>query len=364
MAETQTISKLDIHKKGSTPSVLQTSFNYYAPSTPPQLNDLSILSGSSPDLTSHAGIPVTDLRSLPPPITIYNHETHGFQILEQPLPIDSSHESVHDPKVMTTQYYPAIISLLKEKFGIRSGVVINHTLRDVKDFSNFDPKKPHLQGLAPFFIAHSDYTAAGVRAHLWAMTPKWLEESDTVEGTTEEERELFLRLRDEIATAEDAAMVKAGIEPGDGDFTTGRGGHWEWDGRDYDGSRYGIFSIWRPWETVHRDPLAVLDTLGNDFEFMKLPRSYHNRKGYVKEYYTENVLVRPPTPGDEAKQKWYYLSEQKPEEVYAIKLYDSEALRRGDGSVRLMCPHSAFQMEDMKDMPARRSCELRVWCIW
>lgn len=342
---------------------IRVPFNYYCRETKPALDDISMFNGTSPDITS-CTLPVTDLRSLPAPLSSYTHEAHGFQILRQPLPIDGSHSSVHDPMVMNSEYYPSIVSLLKDRFKLRSAVVINHTLRDVLSLTghHVDPKNPRPVGksLAPFFLAHSDYSPAAARAHFRAMTPAWFEETKTDVGTTEEERREFFRLRDEIISAED----EAGLEPGSGDVVNGRGGHWDWDGQGYQGPRYAMFSIWRPWETVRRDPLALMDTRGFDFPYVCLPRSYKHRPGCVDEYYNENALVRPPGPGEEERHRWCYISEQKPDEVYAIKFYDSEALRRGKSDVRLMCPHSAFHTGEMDEEPARRSCELRVWCIW
>lgn len=256
-----------------------------------------------------------------------------------------------------------MISLLKEQLGIRAAAIVNHTLRDVAaiDLTDLDKANPRAgekaRGTPPFFSAHSDYTAGGARSHFRAMTEEWSDASQSAE-----ERALFFNLRDEIIAAENTAISRAGLGPGNGDMVTGKGGHWDWDGKNYDGPRYGIFSIWRPWEIVKRDPLALIATPESELRFAVLPRTYKDRVGHVKEYYSENPLVRPPAEG--GGHEWFYLSEQMPEEVYAIKFYDSEALRRGDGSVRLMCPHSAFRVEGTEDAPPRRSSELRIWCIW
>ncbi|ETS77293.1 hypothetical protein PFICI_11167 [Pestalotiopsis fici W106-1] len=343
------------------------SFNYYSLDTRPELDDLSIFNGTSTDTTSR-DLPVVDLRSLVEPLSSYQHETHGFQILHQPLPIEASHASVHDASVMSSQYFPAMVSLLKERFQLRSAVIINHTLRDVssaQEDHHVDPKNPRPKGksLAPFFLAHSDYTPAAARAHFRAMTPQWFAETDTEVGTTQAERDEFFRLREEIISAEDAAMRESGLTPDGTDGVNGKGGHWEWDGTGYTGPRYAMFSIWRPWETVYRDPLAVMDTRGLDLQYVALPRSYKHRPGCVKEYYNENVLVKPPEEGDISSHRWCYISEQKAEEVLAIKFYDSEVLR-SSAEKPLMCPHTAFHAEGMEEKPLRRSCELRVWCIW
>ncbi|KAK0104428.1 hypothetical protein ONS95_004719 [Cadophora gregata] len=344
------------------PATLQASFRYYSATEPPDLNDLSAFLGSSSQVSSLIQ-PVTDLRSFPAPLSSYSHETHGFQILNQKLPIDSSHDSVHDEEVINMKYYPAMVSVLKKQLGIRAAAIVNHTLRDVAsidmtDVDNTNPRSNEKsRGTPPFFIAHSDYTAGGARSHLRAMTQEWTDPSQSPE-----ERELFFHLKDEILAAEDAIIAKSGLGRGNGDMLRGTGGHWDWDGKGYDGPRYAIFSIWRPWETVKRDPLALIATPESELQFAVLPRTYKDRPGHVKEYYSDNPLVRVPPA--ESPLEWYYLSDQKPEEIYAIKLYDSEAMRRGDGSIRSLCPHSAFRIEGTEDAPPRRSSELRVWCIW
>ncbi|XXG93994.1 hypothetical protein Hte_000245 [Hypoxylon texense] len=293
---------------------LEAVFNYYAPPTPPELDDLSILNGTSPDTVS-CQVPVVDLRATAP-LSTFTHESHGFQILHQPLPIDASHASVHDPAVLASRYYPSIIALLKAQLGARSVVVINSTLRDIPapNLDGFDPGNPRpttgAGSLGPFFIAHSDYTPGAVRAHLRAVRPDWFAATGTADpGTTSlADQELFFRLRGEIIAAEDraAGLQQPGIV-GQGD---GKGGTlWNWDGKGYAGPRYAMFSIWRPWEPVRRDPLAVLvggAAEGDGFLYVPLPRLYRNRPGCASEYANENALVRPPTP--ERGHVWGYLS--------------------------------------------------------
>ncbi|OHW95863.1 GA4 desaturase-like protein [Colletotrichum incanum] len=366
------------------------SFNYYNGSGVPALNDLTIIEGTSPDNKTYQ-LPVTDLRSLPAPLSSYMHDKHGFQIVRQPLPISPSPAAVHDHKVMTTEYYPSMTALLKRTLGARSAIVRKHSLRDIPDWApvGMNPEIGfEIESLAPFSIAHSDYTPAGARGHFRAMKePDWFVENDTEDGcTTAAERDEFFRLRREIIDAEDRAIAKAGLGPEvQGEETRPRGGHWDWDGANYDGPRYAFFSIWRAWETVHRDPLAVMDMsrpVSQKVEYAPLMRTYRDRPGCVPFYYSQNALVRPLDRGrrdsgfelgddydmtGRSEPAWCYLSEQTPEEVYFLKFYDSEALvRKGKGAddIQMMCPHSAFQVAGTERAPVRRSCELRVWCIW
>ncbi|KAF6808104.1 GA4 desaturase-like protein [Colletotrichum plurivorum] len=363
------------------------SFNYFNGPGIPGLNDLTIIEGTSPDNKTYH-LPVTDLRSLPAPLSSYTHEKNGFQILRQPLPISPSPAAVHDDNVMATEYYPAMTALIKEALGARCAIVRKHSIRDIPSWApiGMDPKVGfEIKHLAPFNIAHSDYTPSGARGHFRAMRePDWCNDHHTADGcASEAEREEFFKLRREIIDAEDRAIAEAGIGPEViEEDTQPRGGHWEWDGTNYDGPRYAFFSVWRALETVHRDPLAVMDMglpASKKVEFAPLTRTYRNRPKCVPYYYSQNMMIRPIRSGDSDsgfeeeddgqgdRHNWFYISEQTPEEVYFIKFFDSEALvrrGRGDDSLQLLCPHSAFHVADADDAPARRSVELRIWCVW
>lgn len=360
-------------------------FNYYNHPGTPALNDLTIIEGSSADNKAYR-LPVQDLRSLPSPLSEYTHTKHGFQILQQPLPIDPSPASVHDIKTMKDKYYPAMIALLKDKLGVRSAIVRKHSLRDLPHFAPGDVKPEvgfEVPSLAPFSIAHADHTAGGARAHFRAMKqPDWFTETGTEDGcTTPAERADFFRLRKEIIAAEDHAIREAGLDPdaNGGGKTSPLGGHWAWDGSNYKGPRYAYFSLWRSWEMVGRDPLAVMDMnapTARDVEFVPLTRTYHHRPGCAEFFHSQNNLLRAPdfasgvTRGEgkgAGHHAWSYLSEQTPEEVYLITFYDSQALlpnKQGHESVQIACPHTAFHIDGTEHAPFRRSCELRVWCIW
>lgn len=362
-------------------------FNYYNNPETPALNDLTIIEGSSADNKAYR-LPVQDLRSLSSPLSEYTHTKHGFQILKQPLPINPSPASVHNAKNMTDNYYPVMVALLKEKLGVRSAIVRKHSLRDLPHFAPGDVHPEvgfEVPSLAPFSIAHADHTAAGARAHFRAMKqPDWFSETGTEDGcTTPAEREDFFRLRREIIMAEDRAILDAGLDPdaNGGGKTLPQGGHWAWDGSNYEGPRYAYFSLWRSWEMVERDPLAVMNmnsSMARNVEYVPLTRTYHHRPGCADFFHSQNNLLRAPDFGFKnargngkgtgwGQHAWSYLSDQNPEEVYLITFYDSQALipsTQGDESVQIACPHTAFQIEGTEGAPFRRSCELRVWCIW
>ncbi|KAJ0282574.1 hypothetical protein COL940_005127 [Colletotrichum noveboracense] len=312
------------------------SFSYYDSSGIPALDDLTIIEGTSPDNKTYK-VPVTDLRSLPLPLSSYTHEKHGFQIVRQPLPISPSSASVHNHKYMTNKYYPAMTDLLRRTLGARCVVVRKHSIRDMPSWSEIGMNPEigfSIESLAPFNIAHADHTPAGARAHFRAIKESnWFSENDTAdeECTSPNERTEFFRLRREIIEAEDRAIAEAGLGPEvQGETTLPKGGHWDWDGANYEGPRQN--AMVRPLDGGRRD------------------------SGFQD---GEN--------GEAREHAWLYLSGQSPEEVYLIKFYDSEALVRkekGDDEIALLCPHSAFYISGTEKEPVRRSCELRVWCIW
>lgn len=96
---------------------------------------------------------------------------------------------------------------------------------------------------------------------------------------------------------------------------------------------------------VAHNPLAVADYRSLDPERDLVPTRhiYANREGS-----TFAVRHNP-------NHKWYYLSDQTPDEVTLIKCFDS------DLDKARLTPHSAFQDNTSpKDAPQRQSIEVRV----
>ncbi|KIP06712.1 hypothetical protein PHLGIDRAFT_35829 [Phlebiopsis gigantea 11061_1 CR5-6] len=111
--------------------------------------------------------------------------------------------------------------------------------------------------------------------------------------------------------------------------------------------RVRIINVWRPiHHPVAHKPLAVSDWRHLDAEHDLVPIRfiYPDRVGG-----TYSVKYNPD-------HKWYYLSNQTPEEVTLIKCYDSEVDRAR------LTPHSAFldAVWSSKDQPHRESIEIRA----
>ncbi|KAG6374485.1 hypothetical protein JVT61DRAFT_4528 [Boletus reticuloceps] len=110
--------------------------------------------------------------------------------------------------------------------------------------------------------------------------------------------------------------------------------------------RYQIISVWRPIaNTVAHYPLGVLDfrSIDVDADLVPLRLMFPKRQGWMY-----NVKYNPG-------HKWYYLSDQTPDEVVLFKSFDSDA------SKARLVPHSAFpDKTSPADAPHRQSIGVRA----
>ncbi|KAI0662216.1 hypothetical protein C8Q70DRAFT_909721 [Cubamyces menziesii] len=110
-------------------------------------------------------------------------------------------------------------------------------------------------------------------------------------------------------------------------------------------SRVRIINVWRPiHHPVAHKPLAVSDwRYLDENDLVSVRFIYPHREGS-----TYSVRYNP-------NHRWYYLSNQTPDEVTLIKCYDSEEDRAR------LTPHSAFlDTTAPKDAPHRESIEVRA----
>ncbi|KAF8442950.1 hypothetical protein L210DRAFT_862073 [Boletus edulis BED1] len=110
--------------------------------------------------------------------------------------------------------------------------------------------------------------------------------------------------------------------------------------------RYRIINVWRPIaNTVAHKPLALADyrSIDPDNDLVPIRHIYTHREGS-----TFSVKYNPG-------HKWYYLSDQTPDEVTLIKCFDS------DVDKARLTPHSAFHdSTSPPDAPQRQSIEVRA----
>jgi hypothetical protein len=119
-------------------------------------------------------------------------------------------------------------------------------------------------------------------------------------------------------------------------------------------SRFQIINVWRPIKTIFKDPFAVLDArtvLEEELVEMKVIYPTHE---------FESFNVRGPSEERKEKEggeghKWWYMSQQSPEDVLCLKIFDSKT----DGRARRV-PHSSFTDLEFEDRDARTSVEVRA----
>lgn len=104
-----------------------------------------------------------------------------------------------------------------------------------------------------------------------------------------------------------------------------------------------VVQVWRPIKTVRKDPLAVADSRSVPDADLVAARIIYPRE--EKESWT--IL-----PG--GSHRWYYLREQRPDEVLLIKCFDS------DEAVARRAPHSAFVDPAHEGDEPRESIEARA----
>lgn len=125
------------------------------------------------------------------------------------------------------------------------------------------------------------------------------------------------------------------------------------------GPRVAAYSVWRPLKPVTRDPIAVLD-FKTASPAHWTPFDYRS-PGYQGDYLLEACAINAPEEGDERVQKWYYVSEQQPDEVMLIKFADSES--EVDPKVAVGCGHGSPEVVGQYG-DTRESVEARVLAFW
>lgn len=78
------------------------------------------------------------------------------------------------------------------------------------------------------------------------------------------------------------------------------------------------------------------------------------------EYAMEALMATPPKMPEQ--QKWYWMSEQGPEDVLIVKFADSAAT--DDGNIASGCIHTSPIIEAGDDEHVRESVEARIYVFW
>jgi hypothetical protein len=306
----------------------------------PELAEFDVLTLSMRDIRNSL-----DLGSNSP----YKLNKQGFTARRCPTALKSApytHSDWNDEAVLKEVYIPEIEALLKEVTGgkmvLTDQVVMRNTIHSEVDGL---ARKEHVEELnafpkmvgtkaasggSPAPKVHLDYAPAGARMHLRKYH----------ERTT--------AFASEIIEAENR-LLAAGVRVSD-------------VSDHYDGLRWAMFSIWRPLKTVKRDPLALSDcrTFPKDdyVDFNVLFPTGVKGEG-DEETHREQVYL---AHGSE-KHKWHWISNQQPDEVLIIQLFDSDAEKTGLG-VAGGVMHSSVHLDGTENEEARESIEVRCTVIW
>lgn len=114
-------------------------------------------------------------------------------------------------------------------------------------------------------------------------------------------------------------------------------------------------------KTVKRDPIAVLDYRSIDQSELvvtdfRVPSEVTDKGEYICQAW----LHLPPKHPE--KLKWYWMPEQKPDEVLLIKFADSAAAE--DENIAAGCIHCSPEIAGTEDEEVRYSVEARVYAFW
>jgi len=211
----------------------------------------------------------------------YSLDSHGFQYCRH----ESREKDFTDEQAIRTGYYEECEQLLKDVTGADVVHIFNHKVRR-------GPTQWHHLGLknlanrGPVTRTHVDQSYAGAE----------------------------LRLRWEFPDGADELVKR----------------------------RYQIINIWRPIETILKDPIAVASADSvPDADLVGAEMTEDDFKG-------ESWVIR-----HNPNHKWHYKYRMTPQDVLLIKCFDS------DTSVARRSLHSAFEDPAHRDAASRQSIEVR-----
>ncbi|KAM7219727.1 hypothetical protein V8F06_004940 [Rhypophila decipiens] len=328
-----------------------------------------------PAISEFSDVRILPLHSMRPVPTVdalsskKNHaqlETHGFTAVYHPTTLHSppyTLSSWKDPALLSKYYIPDTTVMLKALTGCKTVVTETLLLRSAvwtesdalathaghgeeqntssayldleTGFPSFIGFNPSSGGVSPAPKPHLDYSPVGARVHIREYHP------------------LLTAAAKEIICAEDALLSEDPAAPLRDIYT-----------KSPSTKQWAMYSIWRPLKPVKRDPLALLDqrSMSPDDYIpvgIKTPCLVRTGDEAKKSHVAEGYLARY-SDGHE----WFWIDEQKPEEVLVIGLFDSELEGKGwKGAGGTL--HSSVELVGQgEDIEARESLEMRCLCIW
>lgn len=134
--------------------------------------------------------------------------------------------------------------------------------------------------------------------------------------------------------------------------------HYQWKNK----SKVLISPVKRPLSTVKRDPLAACDWRTVDKINGLYDAEYRNPAENEKGEFMNTIRIILP-PKEPIEQKWYYYSDQSPEDVLILKIGDTASDKNPE--IASGSPHGSPMLlgtEGLKE--PRQSIEVRVIAFW
>ncbi|KAI8954376.1 hypothetical protein F4801DRAFT_587491 [Xylaria longipes] len=125
-------------------------------------------------------------------------------------------------------------------------------------------------------------------------------------------------------------------------------------------TRWGTVNLWRPIQTIRRDPLCFCDgrTISDEdlvpMEAIPPPRGtsrFYKSVSKGEGFQTLEVRASP-------KHKWYYVSGMQPDEALVFKCYDSK------NTSASRCCHASFRHPQTANDAPRESMEMRFFVFY
>ncbi|KAI0174334.1 hypothetical protein BJ166DRAFT_511863 [Pestalotiopsis sp. NC0098] len=363
--------------------------------TNPNLYHLPPLS----DFNDPVTLPVTDIRpSLAQgDASSFKLASHGFTARREPSELHSAPhkvESWYHAELIKSVYMPEVEAMIKRITGCKTAIVESAVLRNnvhtevdshSKEHSGADFKADeagpcprmigfsNAGGASPAPKVHLDFSPLGARQHI-------------------RKYHRVLALATEQVIEAENKLLKSGVRWEELKLHYGNE-----DEAETGIPRFALFSVWRSLKTVRRDPLAVascatfptsdyvaVDLVQPSGRFIPPHLSQiidpenpqaggsgdDNAEDEAPTHLSNSYLAYEPSGGN--SHDWHFISNQEPEDVLIIQLFDNEmeALEaakqenKSEPSVGGVI-HSAFELQGQDDSAeARESLEVRVVAIW
>ncbi|KAI1877564.1 hypothetical protein JX265_003572 [Neoarthrinium moseri] len=126
--------------------------------------------------------------------------------------------------------------------------------------------------------------------------------------------------------------------------------------KNYQGRRWALYTTWRPLKPVRRDPMGYVDyfssTENDGVSFWRSPPGINGP-------FRSDVVLTKANP----QHRWYWLSDQTPDEVLFMKIFDTES-EKELSSVAGGVHHFSFHIPGTEQEEVRESLETKFIAFW